>query len=98
MLDETPVIFAENVAIVQSQDSNSLVLPTITVKDFLNFTGDARKTVQLQGLPSEAVDESPWPHIRSLFGAWVETGDEDMQLEELYKSRLVPSSMPDEDE
>jgi len=98
MLDENNVTFADNIAIVHSQDSNSLVPLTIVAQDFFRFTGDINKTVQIKGFSSEAVEESPWIHIKSLFGAWVETGDEDMQLEELYKSRLVPSSMPDEDE
>jgi len=98
MLDEKTVIFAENVAIVQSQDSNSLVAPTVAARDFFSFTGDINKTVQLKIFPSEAVEEGPWLHIRSLFGAWVESGNEDMQLQDLYQSRLTLSSMPDEDE
>jgi hypothetical protein len=97
-LDENPVIFAENVAIVQSQDSTSLVPLTISITDFLNFAGDTRKTIQVHGLSSEAVNESLWLHIRNLYGAWIESGDEDKQIEELYQSRLIPSSMPDEDE
>ena len=56
-----------------------------------------QSTVQLQSLPSEAVNESACLHIKRLFGVWIESGDEDKQLEELYRSRLVPSSMPDED-
>ena len=98
MLDEKTVIYAENVAIVQSQDSNSLVPPTIAAHDFFSFTGDTSKTVQLKVFPSEAIEERPWLYVKSLFGAWVESGDEDKQLENLYQSRLVPSSMPDEDE
>ena len=98
MLDEKTVIFAENVAIVQSQDSNSMLPPTIAAHDFFSFTGDTSKTVQLKVFPSEAIEESPWLYVKSLFGAWVESGDEDKQLENLYQSRLVPSSMPDEDE
>ncbi len=98
MLDEQNGIFIENVAIVQSQDSNSLVSPTVAALDFFNFTGDINKTVQLNISQSEAVGESPWPYIRNLFGAWIESGDEDKQLEELYKARFTPSSMPNEDE
>jgi hypothetical protein len=56
-----------------------------------------QSTVQLQSLPSEAVNESACLHIKRLFGVWIESGDEDKQLEELYQSRLVPSSMLDED-
>lgn len=98
MLDEKTVIFAENVAIVQSQDSNSMLPPTIAAHDFFSFTGDTSKTVQLKVFPSEDIEESPWLYVRSLFGAWVESGNEDKQLQGLYQSRLTPSSMPDEDE
>lgn len=98
MLDEKNVIYAENVAIVKSQDSNSLLPPTVAARDFFSFTGDINKTIQLMVFPSEAVKESPWLYIRNLFGAWVESGEEDRQLEELYRSRLIPSSMPIEDE
>ena len=98
MLDEQNVIIIENVAIVQSQDSNSLVPPTVAALDFFNFTGDINKTVQLNVSQSEAVGEGPWPYIRSLFGAWIESGNEDKQLEELYQARFTPSSMPNEDE
>jgi len=98
MLAELGVIFAENVAIVQSQDSSSLMPPTISAEDFFKFTGDTRYTIQIEGFPSEAVEEGPWLHIRSLFGAWVESGNEDKQLQDLYQSSLVPSSMPEEDE
>jgi hypothetical protein len=98
MLDKNKDILIENVAIVQSQDSNSLLPPTVAAHDFFNFMGDINKTVQLNVSQSEAVGESPWLHIRSLFGAWIESGDEDKQLEALYQSRLIPSSMPDEDE
>ena len=98
MFSEKAIIFAENVAIIQSQDSTSLVPLTIAAKDFFSFTGDINKTVQLEGLHSEAVEASPWLYVKNLFGAWVESGEEDKQLEELYQSRLIPSSMPDEDE
>jgi ADP-ribosylglycohydrolase len=36
--------------------------------------------------------------VTNLFGAWVESGEEDKQIDELYKSRLISSSMPDEEE
>ncbi len=98
MLDEKTAVIAYNVAIVQSQDSNSLIPPTITAQDFFSFTGDTSKTVQLEGFQSEAVEESSWLHIKSLFGCWVESGREDRQLEELYRARLIRSSIPDEDE
>jgi hypothetical protein len=97
MLNKKTDIFVENVAIVHSQDSNAFA-PPITVQDFFNFTGDINATVQVIGLRSESVDESPWIYIKSLFGAWIENGEEDKHLENLYKSRLIPSSLPVEDE
>jgi hypothetical protein len=94
---ESGVIFTENVAIVQSQDSKSLVPPTISAEDFFKFTGDTRYTIQIEGFPSEAVEESPWSYIRTLFGAWVESGNEDKQLQDLYQSRVTPSSIPQDE-
>ena len=59
---------------------------------------DPTETVQLEGFDSAAVEETPWLRLKSLFGAWVDDGDEDGGLDELYRSRLTPSSMPHDDE
>jgi len=91
-------ILAGNVMIVSSQDSYSAAACNILAQDYLRFTGDINKTVQLRPLSSQAVVDGSWARIKKLFGAWVESGEEDKQLEELYRSRLVPSSMPDEEE
>ena len=98
MLNERNEIFAGDVAIVQSQDSNSLALPTIIAQHFFRETGDINKSVQLAVFPSEAADETPWVYIKGLFGVWVESGNEDKQIEDLYQSRIIPSSMPNEEE
>lgn len=86
---------AGNVAIVESQDSTSLIPIAINTQDFLYHVGDVNQTVQL--LPSEFYEELAWAQIKRLCGAWVESGDEDRQLEELYASRLLPSSLPDDE-
>ena len=33
-------------------------------------------------------------NLKKLFGSWKESGDEDKDLENLYKSRLIPSTQP----
>jgi len=96
MLDDKTTIFADNVAIIQSQDSNSLAHFVITAQDFAAFTGDRTKTVIVD--PREAPESSRWASIRKLFGTWVEHGDEDKELEDLYLSRQIHSSQPDQDE
>ncbi len=98
MLNDRQDIFAGNVAIVQSQDCNSAAASGIAAQAFFEFTGDIRKTVQVRPLSTEPSSEGALVRIRKLFGAWVESGEEDQQLEELYRSRLLPSSMPDEEE
>lgn len=36
--------------------------------------------------------------MRALYGSWIESGDEDAILAEIYASRLIPSSQPAEDD
>jgi hypothetical protein len=91
-------IFAGNVAIVQSQDSNSAATSAIAAQAFFRFTGDIRETVQVRPLSTEPCSEEARLRMKKLFGAWVESGEEDQRLEELYRSRLIPSSIPDEEE
>lgn len=96
--DQDSIIFAENVALVRSHDSNFLRPPLIFAEQFFDFTGDVNKTVQLEIAQSHAiaVDENLQSVISDLFGSWVESGNEDEQLEELYKSRLNRSTLPTE--
>jgi hypothetical protein len=87
------VIFVENVALVLSNDSNSLKFPIISTKEFLDFSGDVNETVELETAESKPLDEKT-RSIMELFGSWVESGDEDRQLDELYRSRLAVSTSP----
>jgi hypothetical protein len=91
-------IYAGNVAIVQSHDVNSLVHPAVFTQGYFDSVGDTNGTIEVKGLYSEAAQESPALCLRMLFGSWVESGCEDKQLDELYKSRLIPSSMPEGNE
>lgn len=80
---EENVVYVDNVALVQSYDAlDSHLLPP--EKDFYDFTGDVSQTVALKVVESRIVESG----IESLFGCWIEAGNEDELLEELYKSRL----------
>lgn len=92
MLINEPVIIAGNVAIVQSQDSKCLEISGINVRELPNLN----VTITLAVIPSRSIVEGQYSTIKMLFGSWVESGDEDNHLEELYKSRLIPSSSPNE--
>lgn len=48
-------------------------------------------TVSIRVVESEAIGDEEVTSIKLLYGSWVESGREDKQLEELYRSRLVPS-------
>ncbi len=78
-----------NVAIVQSQGSTCLMPQTISVQDLPDFYG----TVSLPIAHSTTIVtvEDKLSELKLLFGSWNESGDEDTQLDELYKSRLFPS-------
>ena len=96
--EQDSAIFAENIALVQSHDSNFLRPSIIFAQQFFDFTGDVNKTVQLEIAQSHAVviDENLQSVISDLFGSWIASGNEDEQLEELYKSRLNRSTLPTE--
>ena len=89
MNKDKPVLLAENVVMVPYHDTTALPAPGM-----ISAISDPTETVQVEGFSSEAMEETPWLHIKSLFGAWVENGDEAEDLDELYRSRLTPSSMP----
>lgn len=86
------VIMAGNVAIVQSQDSTCLDISGINPQEPENLIG----TVTLPAAPSRAIVDDQYTTVKLLFGSWVESGDEDKDLEELYKSRAVSSVKSDE--
>jgi hypothetical protein len=96
MFENKKVIYADNVAIVQSQDCNSPLFHTISTKDFFKFTGDITGTIEIR--PKEAYGKNNKDQLQRLFGAWVENGDEEIKLEDLYKSRILPSFIPEEEE
>ena len=48
MNDNKKVIFVDNVAIIQSQEGNSQLFPTISTKDFFKFTGDITGTIEIR--------------------------------------------------
>lgn len=89
MTKDQPIIFSENVVMVEYHETTSLsCLGVITT------IGDPWETIRVEGLQSEAVEETPWAHIKNLFGAWTESGDEDKELDAIYKSRMIASSVP----
>ncbi len=68
---EDNVIYAENVALVQSHDVNSLKPPILLEKDFLDFTGDVNETIELEVVESQVIEETLESHIEKLFGCWI---------------------------
>ena len=93
--DNKKVIFVDNVAIIQSQEGNSQLFPTISTKDFFKFTGDITGTIEIR--PREMTEKKNRAQHHHLFGAYIQCGNEEKELEELYKSRMIPSSIPDQE-
>jgi hypothetical protein len=85
-------IYAGSVVIVQSHDPNSLIHHAVLARIFFDPIGDTNQTVQIEGYSSDATQEISTLYLRTLFGAWIESGYEDKELDELYRSRLIPSS------
>lgn len=79
MLDEV-VFVSDNIALVQYQDSISLEPPK-----------ELYETFELSVVQSRPVIDDKFTDIKLLFGSWVESGNEDKQLEEIYNTRLFPS-------
>ena len=80
-MTDNVIVVSENVAIVQYYDSIALESPR-----------ELYDTIELPVVQSRPIVEDQITDIKSLFGSWIESGDEDNQLAELYKSRLSPSS------
>ena len=89
-MNDKGVLIVGNVAIVQSQEGFSEE-PPVLKEDDLSF-----ETIALPVAPSKAVSEDEYASVTLLFGSWIESGNEEEQLEELYKSRLIPSTKIDE--
>jgi hypothetical protein len=91
MLSKTTFI-TPCIAFTEYQDSS--VIP-----EFYTITPQALResyrTIQFPADKNDSVSaKDEFSDIRLLFGSWVEDGDEDKHLEELYKSRFIPSSVP----
>jgi len=80
MMDNITFV-SENIAIVGYQESISSEPPKVLSETF-----------ELSIAESKPVVEDEFTDIKLLFGSWVESGDEDKQLEDLYESRLLPSA------
>jgi len=86
------VLVSKNIAIDQSQGSSCVLPPAIKSQDL----PECYATVFLPIVRSSSVIEDQSFAIKSLFGSWRESGNEDNQLEELYESRKIPSGSIDE--
>lgn len=83
------IFISGNIAIVQSRENSYSTTSAISAQELAESYG----TVSLPVVPSKAIAEDQYQFIsiRLLFGTWLESVDDDKQLEELYKSRLIPS-------
>jgi len=88
MKQNEAVFVSGNIAIVQSQETKCLIHSSISTEEL----PESYKTVFLSVAKSEPVVADQFQDIKLLFGSWVESGEEDAQIEELYKSRLLPSA------
>lgn len=87
MISDSILLVTKNIAVSQSQDSYCL-MPTVTFPETAELYG----TFSLPVAKSRPLVEDQFTTIKLAFGSWLETGDEDAILEEIYKSRLTPSS------
>jgi len=87
MSNKNIMLVSANVAIVQSEDTGCAAPKTISVKELSEYYG----TVSLPVAPSVSVIGEQYSNIKLVFGSWAVSGEEDEQLDELYKSRLTPS-------
>lgn len=83
------IFVTDNIAVVPAQESICLVPLTISAKDLEKYYG----TVSLPIAQSEAIVEDQFTNFKILFGSWIEGGEEDKHLEELYKSRGISSKI-----
>ena len=81
-------IVVENVGLVLSQDTSSLRSAFIPADEFYSFTGDITATVELPIAEVRPASECLPRNPTELYGSWLESGDEDRRLQELYDSRL----------
>ena len=67
------------------------------LEDIIAELGDMTGTISLPIASTRPVSLSPEEILKGLFGVWPETGTEEEDLQEIYRSRLVPSVKPDEE-
>ncbi len=91
-MSDSIIFVSKNVAIDQSQGSSCVRPLSISVQDLPEFY----ETVFLPVAQSRPIIEEQSINILSFFGSWVECGDEDKQLEEIYESRRIPSGLLNE--
>jgi hypothetical protein len=92
MLNDDIIIVSENVAIVRTQDDFCALPTPMTINDLFALYG----TVSLPVAQSAPVVVADIANVRNVFGSWAVCGNEDEQLAELYKSRLIPSLSHDD--
>ncbi|MEK6775565.1 MAG: hypothetical protein AABY87_01630 [bacterium] len=92
MFSNEIVIISGNVAIVQSGENKCNAPLTISVQELSEYYG----TVSLPVAQSISVVDDQLSNIKLVFGSWAVSGDEDEQLDALYKSRLTSSRSLDD--
>ena len=84
-------ISSSNVGIVQSPEFKYPLPSVLTVSDLSNCI-DTFCLKVVESTPLSGFTCGEFSTVKALFGSWIESGNEDKQLEELYNSRLNPSS------
>lgn len=82
------IIIAGNVGIAQAQGPVTLIPSLMGYQEIEENYG----SISLPIFESFSVADEKDADIKFLFGSWAESGDEDRMIDELYASRLVPSS------
>ena len=91
-MSDNIVLISKNIAIDQSQGSSCALPPAIKAHDL----PECYDTVFLPIAKSTSIIEGQTVNIKALFGSWIESGDEDKHLTEIYESRQTPSGSIDE--
>lgn len=86
-MNEEVIFVTDNIAIVQTQE-NAYAPSTINSDELSEYYS----TIYLPVAESKPISGNNDVSIKLLFGSWLESGTEDEQLDELYGSRLNPST------
>lgn len=84
---EDVIFVTDNIAIVQTQGNVCSLPSTMSADELSAYYG----TVSLPIAESKPIIEDNTTSIKLLFGSWVESGTEDELMDQLYRSRLIPS-------